>query len=52
MRFGFSIRIVPGVRVGVSTSRRGRTRVWASEGSGPFWVSQSATVGRRRRRAR
>lgn len=53
MRFGFSIKLAPGVRVGVSTGRRVRTRAWVSEGRGGFRMSQSVRVsGKRRRRSR
>lgn len=52
MRIGFSFKILPGVRVGISrsTGRRGRTRVYASERLFGVRVSESGTVGGKKRR--
>ena len=52
MRFGISFKILPGVRVGISrsTGRRSRTRLYASERILGIRVSESTTVGGKRRR--
>ena len=54
MRIGFSFKILPGVRVGISrsTGRRSRTRVYASERLFGVRISESGSLGGKRRRKR
>lgn len=52
MRFGISLKILPGVRVGASFGGRRKARLWAAQRLGRHVSITESTSGRRKPRRR